>query len=421
MFGSLLYSRELAGVDLQDQEDETSFTYGFERVQVVANLIQGSLLMALCLTLWLEGMQRMYAPETVLFPPLVIGIGLAALVWNCLNLVWFSRDSHMGHSHSLGHLNGIVHPIEYRQRAILAGRASRFNFLHSLANGHSHTQSHSHIHTHNQDMSSEGELSSVPLERSNTGFSRSSSQIREDEQHVADSHKHPMTALAVHALGDAVANLAVIFDGIMFLLLGPKKSWYSGRAATWDGIGYIDPICTLAVLYVILRHSFPLVTASSYMLMQAIEPDRINAYRRILDDPRASWLEGSDVRARFSISYDNLRVWSIDSDHKVAQLRIVLHPRQNHLNSHLSPSELNQIIRLCKRNVFGGLRRLKQIKWLIDSKFVTVEVVVAHADYKRLSSIQVGQQIESIVRDNTDWSRGVRGQVDRIAHNYSLG
>lgn len=42
--------------------------------------------------------------------------------------------------------------------------------------------------------------------------------------------------------------------------------------------------------YVILKHSFPLVTASSYALMQAVEPLRINRYRRALEDPGQLWV-----------------------------------------------------------------------------------------------------------------------------------
>lgn len=54
--------------------------------------------------------------------------------------------------------------------------------------------------------------------------------------------------------------------------------------------------------WVILKHSFPLVTASSYALMQGIDPARINRYRRALSDPARAWVP-SHLRDHFNVEY----------------------------------------------------------------------------------------------------------------------
>lgn len=99
-------------------------------------------------------------------------------------------------------------------------------------------------------------------------------------QHKSDdrvkANRAARSALAVHAIGDAAGNLAVIFDGAMSWMLGPKSGVISGRESAglgavrkpapaslsekltvllniaevtyWKGIGYVDPICTLVVM-----------------------------------------------------------------------------------------------------------------------------------------------------------------------------
>lgn len=55
-----------------------------------------------------------------------------------------------------------------------------------------------------------------------------------------------------------MGNLAVIFDGAATLLFGPKMPRVSGLSTTWGGIPYVDPLCSLVVVYVIFTHALPL-------------------------------------------------------------------------------------------------------------------------------------------------------------------
>lgn len=110
-----------------------------------------------------------------------------------------------------------------------------------------------------------------------------------------------MTALARHAAADAVGNVAVIIDGIATWLLGPKSGWTSGRITTWRGVVIVDPLCALVVCWIIVKHAFPLITASSYALMQATPPGRARALRDVLKQ-NAHWLPEALARS-FILKY----------------------------------------------------------------------------------------------------------------------
>lgn len=66
-------------------ESFTGFTYGFGRAQFVANLISGTMLVALCLTLSLESLQHMYETSPITMPPVVVGELNALCPSDCLS------------------------------------------------------------------------------------------------------------------------------------------------------------------------------------------------------------------------------------------------------------------------------------------------------------------------------------------------
>lgn len=68
----------------------------------------------------------------------------------------------------------------------------------------------------------------------------------------------PSSLLTCRALQDAYGNVAIIIDGIASLLFGPKTARFSGLIKPWDGVVYVDPICSLIVVRVILAHALPL-------------------------------------------------------------------------------------------------------------------------------------------------------------------
>jgi hypothetical protein len=74
----------------------------WQRAETLGALVNGVFLVALCLSIFLEAIQRLVEPQEVRNPKLVCGVGCAGLLSNILGLVLFHDHSH-GHGHGHGH------------------------------------------------------------------------------------------------------------------------------------------------------------------------------------------------------------------------------------------------------------------------------------------------------------------------------
>ncbi|GAA5945727.1 hypothetical protein JCM1841_003811 [Sporobolomyces salmonicolor] len=226
-FAVQLYADEVGALKREHGKDDTGFSYGFGRTQFVTNLINGVLLLALCLMLALESMQRFYSPETKTIPPLVASMGFLGLVWNVFMFFQFMH-SQLGS----GEAHLLAHPSMYRRR----------------------------------------------LAKHNT----------------------------------QAGNLAVIVDGLLSVALRLKIGAVSGRLTSWNGIGYVDLLASLVVVCVILVHSFPLVMASSYALMQAFDTDQMKQFQLNL------------------LCSADLHIWSLSKDDRVATVKFLIRLHRSH-------------------------------------------------------------------------------------------
>ncbi|KAF2146899.1 uncharacterized protein K452DRAFT_323950 [Aplosporella prunicola CBS 121167] len=82
------------------------YTYGFQRAETLGALINGVFLVALCLSIFLEAIQRLVEPQEVSQPKLVLIVGCFGLASNILGLFLFHDHGHShgpgGHDHSHG-------------------------------------------------------------------------------------------------------------------------------------------------------------------------------------------------------------------------------------------------------------------------------------------------------------------------------
>ncbi|KAF2707611.1 zinc/cadmium resistance protein-like protein [Pleomassaria siparia CBS 279.74] len=86
-----------------------TYTYGWQRAETLGALVNGVFLVALCLSIFLEAIQRFVEPQEVSNPKLVLIVGCFGLASNILGLFLFHDHGH-GHSHgghSHGHSDGI--------------------------------------------------------------------------------------------------------------------------------------------------------------------------------------------------------------------------------------------------------------------------------------------------------------------------
>ncbi|KAK1142079.1 Zinc resistance conferring protein [Aspergillus melleus] len=81
------------------------YTYGWQRAETLGALVNGVFLVALCLSIFLEAIQRLVEPQEVKNPKFVCIVGCLGLLSNIIGLALFHDHSHGhgGHGHSHGH------------------------------------------------------------------------------------------------------------------------------------------------------------------------------------------------------------------------------------------------------------------------------------------------------------------------------
>src|ERR1700712_5676823 len=84
-----------------------TYTYGWQRAETLVALVNGVFLVALCLSIFLEAIQRFVEPQEVTNPKLVLIVGCFGLASNVLGLFLFHD-----HGHSHGDANGHTHDHE---------------------------------------------------------------------------------------------------------------------------------------------------------------------------------------------------------------------------------------------------------------------------------------------------------------------
>ena len=82
------------------------YTYGWQRAETLGALVNGVFLVALCVSIFLEAIQRFVEPQVVSNPKLVLIVGCLGLGSNILGLFLFHEHGHShgsgGHSHGHG-------------------------------------------------------------------------------------------------------------------------------------------------------------------------------------------------------------------------------------------------------------------------------------------------------------------------------
>ncbi|KAL1879628.1 Zinc resistance conferring protein [Paecilomyces lecythidis] len=82
------------------------YTYGWQRAETLGALVNGVFLVALCMSIFLEAIQRLVEPQEVKNPKLVCIVGCFGLASNILGLVLFHDHSHGHGGHDHGHDHG---------------------------------------------------------------------------------------------------------------------------------------------------------------------------------------------------------------------------------------------------------------------------------------------------------------------------
>jgi len=298
---------------------DSRYSYGWHRAEILAALINGVFLLALCFSISLEALERFFSTPEISNPKLVVIVGSLGLASNVVGLFLFHEHGHShGHSHSTpasatnSKAPSIVapiavraehspnHPISVPKSPTKASRHSRSDSFSSLY-GHPVATRASLVHAA-QEIAHAG--SPPPRRQNSVSFRPSVDHMDEvlepeelrpyspelplsanrrqsceespllssseripspspsqDNKHGEHSHSHAgsmnMRALVLHVLGDALGNVGVIATGLIIWL------------TEWSFKYYCDPVISLLITVIIFSSALPLVRSASFILLQA--------------------------------------------------------------------------------------------------------------------------------------------------------
>ncbi|KZT05945.1 zinc/cadmium resistance protein [Laetiporus sulphureus 93-53] len=341
---------------------DSRYSYGWHRAEILAALINGVFLLALCFSIFLEAVERFFSTPEISNPRLVVLVGSLGLASNIVGLFLFHEHGHdHGHgkeSHPLSKPSSVrsnsdaervpqakvTQPkkISSTSRARSDSESSYSLYGHPAATRASMVQAaqeiasarspspvgirgksrsrrsrsrpgqHAEESDHEETLatSSAGEApaadENTPLLTSETASSTSDSHSEHDKHtHGKGKHGHShgsmnMRALLLHVLGDALGNVGVIATGLVI--------WRT----TWSFKYYFDPIISLVITVIIFSSALPLVRSTSFILLQGV-PSTID-----IEDVKEAILAVDGV-----LSLHELHVWQLSESKIVASVHVM--------------------------------------------------------------------------------------------------
>ncbi|KAF9262672.1 cation efflux protein [Marasmius fiardii PR-910] len=304
---------------------DSRYSYGWHRAEILAALVNGVFLLALCFSIFMEAIERFFSVPEISNPRLVIIVGSFGLASNIVGLFLFHEHSH---SHSHSHSTPSSPPPEETEPTISDGATpppKPIEIRHSRRRSSSSNVAFSPLYGHPaatraslvlaaEEMAAETEGPSTASSRSAETTpllnahpdSRGQDHSRSDtHSHDDHGHKHShsgsmnMQGILLHVLGDALGNVGVIATGLVIML------------STWQYKFYFDPVISLVITVIIFSSALPLVRSTSFILLQAVPP------HVSLDDVRRDILSVDGV-----LSVHELHIWQLSETKTVASVHV---------------------------------------------------------------------------------------------------
>ncbi|KAF8320428.1 cation efflux protein [Clavulina sp. PMI_390] len=355
----------LYAIKVSTNTPTSKYSYGWHRAEILAALVNGVFLLALCLSIFLEAIVRFFSVPEISNPKLVVIVGSLGLASNILGLFLFHEH---GASHDHGHKseagkgansssnpNGPLnettpapipsadsvmspqhdpspvfygHPAQSRANVVHAAEQAGYNRSSSQSRLHSSSSVHSAI-AGPQDRSVpedavvigiDGKLPSPthPLSRPHSHSHNrnyhnqrpSQSEIHEETLaangygNTRVGHGHSHGSMNMHALLLHVLGDAL---GNVGVIASGLIIWLT----EWKRRFLSDPIISLVITVIIFTSALPLVKSASFILLQGV-PTSV-ALEDLREDIR---------RVRGVASLHELHVWQLSEQKIIASVHI---------------------------------------------------------------------------------------------------
>lgn len=338
----------------------------WQRAETLGALVNGVFLVALCLSIFLEAIQRFVEPQEVSQPKLVLIVGSLGLASNIIGLVLFHDVGHShgpgGHSHGPGdehshaeegHSHGIethdhahdhardhAHEHEHESSSAQTPRVRRKSA--SGKRGHRRIRSGSQgystldeIYVHpssfrNSIIESSRQANDSDSETSESGVNQpteqtallgksnghSHSHAPKKDHHKSHNHAKPKDQKSGGGHGHSHGDLNM--RGVFLHVLGDALG-NVGVIATalfiwltdYSWRFYADPLVSLIITVIILLSAIPLCKAASRILLQAV-PENLS-----IDEIKEDITDLDGI-----ISCHHLHVWQLSDTKLIASLHV---------------------------------------------------------------------------------------------------
>ncbi|TFK77028.1 cation efflux protein [Pluteus cervinus] len=333
-------------------KSDSRYSYGWHRAEILAALINGVFLLALCFSISLEAVGRFFTSPEITNPKLVVVVGSLGLASNIVGLFLFREHGH-SHEHSSSPsqapsitgsaMNGTGDvtpkqkpiPINRTRSSSVSGsfsslyghpaatRASLVQTANEIAYARSpspppHRKAAAYTHPSGE---AEGNIHDIPTEGHDHSATGSPSEntpllaaqhLHEHNKNSTEQHHHHshgsmnMRALVLHVIGDALGNVGVIATGLII--------WLS----SWSYKYYFDPVISLVITIIIFSSALPLVRSASFILLQGV-PSTIS-----LEQVRSAILAVDGV-----LSLHELHIWQLSESKVVASVHVLASPKHD--------------------------------------------------------------------------------------------
>lgn len=198
-------------------------TFGWARAEVLGALVNAVFLVALCFSILVESLKRLYEIETIHDPQMILYVGASGLLVNLIGLGLFHQHGG-GHGHSHGH--------SHRHASV-----PKVSDVINIDDEHD---------SHDEADPSDTKAKSIPNGSANKEHSPSSSGSMN------------MRGVFLHVLADALGSVIVIASALVI--------WLSN----WEYKFYVDPVLSILMVILILRSVWPLLVESALILLQTV-------------------------------------------------------------------------------------------------------------------------------------------------------
>ena len=309
----------LWAVTVSDSGSSPTFSYGLQRAEVLGALINAVFLLALCVTIILEAIERFINPPEISNPVLILVVGILGLLSNIVGLFLFHEHGHSHggsseseHSHEHSHHDVERQPLSMSQmlpEAIIAREEHRL-----MSQNVSYGATGSHNHSHGNSDTAPSSENDVVASNVHEPHSHSHDTIPNDLETDHNEHHHAkpkvqaaptrsmnMEGVFLHVLGDALGNVGVI---ITALFIWKTNYWWRF---------YSDPMVSLFITAIIFSTAIPLCIRASKVLLQAT-PSSINGAEVAEDIMSLPGVE--DIH--------DLHIWQLSEHQMIATLHVTV-------------------------------------------------------------------------------------------------